>query len=335
MALVLGGTTNSRLNNYCVFGAAQPFDSCYRYGTPCSPDAKNNDGWLICEYHLSARFKMEKMVLPIPDAEGNTYYRSVGKSLVSHKAQGNQRVLVPTKENYQTVLNIMGLSLAEQYIMHIIYENNEHRDQICQLLEVNERYEVETYKIIEQIDQHTNMVIGAVTPNKYCHRLQNNGERIWVSNDNPTRVAVGQIFEDQPPFVKNLIEKAAAPETIQFQDEILMLRNCHTCTFGKEGLVASVTLYNPVEPRYRNSSAENVLQVERVLKFKGNDNALQRSLNRYEPYPIVVPVIVGTQIITPMSSVPRRRIAIVDTTTVPTTPARPSATEMVTDNMAQ
>jgi hypothetical protein len=51
MALVSGALSTNRLRNYCVFGAVQPFDNCRAYGSPCSPDSTNNDGWFICDYH--------------------------------------------------------------------------------------------------------------------------------------------------------------------------------------------------------------------------------------------------------------------------------------------
>lgn len=294
MALVVSGMATGRINNYCIFGSVQPFDACGPYRSPCSDDAKNNDGWLICDYHLSTRFKMEKMVLPIPDADGTALNRTLARSLVNHKAIGDERILVPTKRNYMSVLNILALQLAEQYIFHIIYENDVERERICQMLEISERFENDAYKVVDTINARTSAIMAMVTPNRYCSRPLYTDDRIWsVTDENNVG---GQVFNEMPPFLKNLISKAVGPEIMQIENEELLLRNCATCHITQSGLVADVRLYNPIESKYRRSANENVLQIENVLKFRGNANALQKNLNRYDPYSLEVPLMLGTQI---------------------------------------
>nr|QIT08140.1 capsid protein [Lymantria dispar multiple nucleopolyhedrovirus] len=292
MALVSGALSTNRLRNYCVFGAVQPFDNCRAYGSPCSPDSTNNDGWFICDYHSSIRFKIEKMVLPIPDAEGNIYNRTVGKSLVNHKTLGAARVLIPTRDNYKTVLNLNSMSLAEQLVTHMIYDNVEEQEAVCKALQHNENFQTETYRLAEDMFNRTSAILAMTNPRRYCSQVNSNYARIWTTDD--VNVA-GNVFESMPPFLKNLINVAVAPEQIMIDEETLVIRNCPTCNIDDSGLVANVQLYNPVVPRYRSTFNENVLHVENVLKFKGNANALQKSLSRYEPYPIVVPLMLGTQ----------------------------------------
>nr|ANS70979.1 capsid protein [Lymantria dispar multiple nucleopolyhedrovirus] len=307
MALVNGAITTNRLKNYCVFGAVQPFDNCRSYGSPCSPDSTNKDNWFICDYHSSIRFKIEKMVLPIPDAEGNIYNRTVGKSLVNHKAEGDARILIPTKENYMNVFNMKSMSLAEQLIMHMIYENEREQEIICRTLQYNENFQTETYKVAESVFNRTTAILAMTNPRRYCSQVNSNDSRVWSTlNDN----LGGQTFETMPPFLMNLINMAVAPEIIIIDSEELLIRNCATCQILDRGLVANVPLYNPVVPRYRNAFNDNILQIENVLKFKGNANALQKSLSRYEPYPIVVPLILGSQTLNANRNPPTNRFTL-------------------------
>lgn len=257
------------------------------------------------------------MVLPIPDADGNTYYRTVGKSLVNHKAVGNDRILIPTRDNYESVLNIRALPLALQLVVHMIYDNVPEQEAICQLLQVNENFQKDTYKIAENLYSRTESILALTNPSRYCSRVALDGERIWGNGERNT---AGEVYRRMPTFLQNLIDKAVAPDTMQIENEELLIRNCYTCQIKSEGLVADVHLYNPVEPKYRAGLNENVLQVENVLKFKGNSNAMQKSLNRYEHYPITVPLMLGTQIVVTAKTVPRSRAYTITDLSNPATP---------------
>ncbi|AKR17372.1 VP39 [Urbanus proteus nucleopolyhedrovirus] len=291
MALLPLGVSSTRLKNYCVYGAIQPFDSCRVYGTPCSPDANINDKWFICEYHCSIRFKIEKMVMPIPDAEGTVYNRTVGRSLVNHKTEGDNRILIPTRYNYETVLNVRAMPLAEQLVTHMIYENKPEQDRICQLLQYNENFETNMYPIVENIYSKTIAILSMTDNTRYCSQVQTNDTRIFADQTS------NAVFVNMPKFLQNLILRCVAPEILRIDEEELLLRNCATCNLYEDGLRADVNLYNPVVPKYRSGYNDSVLQVESVLKFRGNSNALQTNLARYEEYPIVVPLISGNQIL--------------------------------------
>ncbi|AOL56799.1 VP39 [Chrysodeixis includens nucleopolyhedrovirus] len=296
MALVSSGSISNRMNNYCIFQAVRPFDVCRTYGSPCSPDANVDDGWFICDFHASVRFKMEKMSMPIVDGEGNTYYRTVGKSLVNHKAVGNDRILIPTRENYQTVLNVMALPLPEQLVLHIIYNNYEAQEQVCQSLRYNESFQLELVNIVNDLYSITTHVLSQTDPTRFCSVVKNNSARTYSWDDESDDISE-RVVASMPPFLQNLINKCVAPQIMKISTESLEFRNCATCRFDSTGLVANVPFYNPVQPKYRSGINENFLQIENVLKFKGNATALQRSLARYEQYPMMVPLIMGSEIL--------------------------------------
>ncbi|QHB21739.1 vp39 capsid [Artaxa digramma nucleopolyhedrovirus] len=301
MSLLPAGSTTNKVKSYCVFNAVQPFDTCRRYSVPCTPDNVIDDGFFICEGHMLP-LKLEKMVLPINDADGNTFNRTIAKSLVSHTHVGDERILVPTKNNYQTVLRINNLSYAEQLVWHMIYENEKEQQRVCKLLETNERFEIETYAIAETIYSKTSQILAMTNPKRYCSRVDSNTERVWGTADENN--LAGIIFLDMPPFMQNFINKAVAPEKMRIENDTLLIRECPTCHIRETGLVADVVLYNPVVPKYSNRINQNVLQIENVLKFKGNARALQYVLRRYEPYPVVVPLFLGEQIVTTVKTLP-------------------------------
>ncbi|QEI03456.1 VP39 [Spodoptera cosmioides nucleopolyhedrovirus] len=300
MALTPVSSTATRRGNYCIFGAVQPFDVCRTYSNNCSPDANFDDGWYICEYHASIRFKMEKMAMPIPDGEGNTYFRTVGKSLVSDKAEGNERILIPTADNYETVLNINAMSLPEQLVFHMIYNNKAKQERVCQMLQFNEHFQTDIYKLVEDVYNNTMSVLALTDPTRYCSRVSQNSTRIYGVNDEND--IAEQTISRMPGFLQNLINKCVAPQTMTIEKQTLEFRNCTTCRIDSTGLVADVKLYNPVEPKYRSGYNENYLLIDSVFKFRGNSRALQTALNRYEQYPVVVPLILGSEIVVTANS---------------------------------
>jgi Baculovirus major capsid protein VP39 len=309
MALALPTPTNRGVKSYCIFNGVQPIDSCRRYESPCTPDNTVDDKFLICEGHLLP-LKMEKRYLPIPDADGNTYNRSVAISLVHHDAVGDERILIPTKNNYQTVLKLNNLSYAEQLVWHKIYENEAEQERICSLLEANERYQTETYAIAENIITKTDAILAMANPRSYCTRAATEIARVFGTETDSSTV-----YQQMPPFMQNLINRAVAPEVMQIENVSLMLRNCATCHIRDVGLLADVPLYNPIIPKYANRVNQNLLRIENVLKFKGNANALQRILNRYPPYPIEVPLFLGEQIVTTVNSVIQRNVKLINLST--------------------
>nr|WRQ96335.1 vp39 [Mamestra configurata nucleopolyhedrovirus A] len=290
MALTPYGSNQPQSNN-CIFGAIRPFDTCRTYSNPCSNDASQEDGWFICEYHLSIRFRMEKMVLPIPDAEGTIYNRSVGKSLIS--GTESNRVLIPTKTNYEEVLKLPSMSLPEQLIFHMIYDEPDKQNEICKLLQYNENFHSDLYKVVERVYNKTAEVLAKTNPERFCARVNINNTRAYGPADETDIASV--TYNAMPGFLKNLINKSVAPCTMDFPGGSINLRNAPTCAITEVGLVASADIYNPVVPKYMSMTNENILQIDYVPRFQGNAVALQTSLSRYEHYPLVVPLMVGNE----------------------------------------
>ncbi|ABY65803.1 vp39 capsid protein [Orgyia leucostigma nucleopolyhedrovirus] len=301
----------TRRKSYCVFNAVQPLDGCRSYGSPCTNDNTVDDGFYICDGHLLA-LKMEKMSLPIPDADGNTYNRTLARSLVTHTDVGDKRILVPTKNNYQTVLHVNNLSNAEQLVWHMIYENESEQERICKLLEANEDFRTRTYPIADNIFSATTSILAMTNPRRYCSRVNSSNDRIWGANDVDNEA--GRAFLAMPPFMQNLINKAVAPEKMRIDDNTLLIRESPTCHIRENGLVADVALYNPKRSKYISDNENlNVIRMTTNLKFEGNAYALQRQLTRYEAYEIGAPLFLGEQIVTTANTaVPARVFTVSD-----------------------
>ncbi|QDL56966.1 VP39 [Dione juno nucleopolyhedrovirus] len=303
MALVSPGVSSRRSTNHCVFGAIEPFDSCITYRSPCSSDASVDDGWFICDYHLKLRFKMSKMVLPIFDEDDNQYKRTIARHLVGHKERGDKRILVPTRNNYMTVFNLPSMMLSEQLIFHLIYDNRLEVNRICASLKNNENFMESTYSVVENVYNSTRNILSLTDPQAYCSRVANDDVRFFdatVVNNNYQAGNGDTVFNNMPGFLRNLIRRAVAPETLQIDTEDLRLRNSNTCVINDTGLVATVEgteLYNPVRSSDIIKTRPNRLQIRNVLKFEGDTRALERALGRYEEYPLFVPLFLGYQLV--------------------------------------
>ncbi|AUR45092.1 vp39 protein [Spilosoma obliqua nucleopolyhedrosis virus] len=303
MALVSPGVSSRRSTNHCIFGSIEPFDTCITYRSPCSSDASVDDGWFICDYHLKLRFKMSKMVLPIYDEDDNQYKRTIARHLVGHKERGVKRILVPTRNNYTTVFNLPGMMLAEQLIFHLIYDNRAEVDRICSSLRTSESFMDNMYNVVESVYNSTRNILLLTDPQAYCTRVANDDVRFFdatVVNNNYQPGSGDTVFNAMPGFLRNLIRRAVAPETLQIDSEDLRLRNCRTCVIDQTGLVATIEgteLYNPVRTSDIIKTRPNRLQIRNVLKFEGDTRALERTLGRYEEYPMYVPLFLGYQLV--------------------------------------
>ncbi|AVA31153.1 vp39 [Oxyplax ochracea nucleopolyhedrovirus] len=300
--MLVVATNSRRLTNYCIFAAIVPFDACITYKSPCSPDASVDDGWFICDYHLKLRFKMAKLVLPIFDEDDNQFKRTVARHLVGHKDKN--RILVPTAQNYETVLNLNGMMQSEQLIFHLIYNNTRRVNEICNMLQNSESYITNTYNIIENIYSHTQNILALTDPKAYCSRVSRDDVRYFNVNRNNTVRDI--TFNNYTGFLQNLIRRAVAPEILQIDSEELRLRNCATCDITENGLTATVEgteLYNPIKNCDIVGRQPNRLQIRNVLKFEGDTRGLERTLARYEEYPMYVPLFLGYQLIKSQNNV--------------------------------
>lgn len=263
------------------------------------------------------------MVFPIPDGDYTVYYRSVGKSLISDT--NTDRIFIPTKQNYETVLNIPAMSLPEQLVFHMIYDNRAKQDEVCRMLQFNESFQTDLYRVVEQVYNKTAAVLALTDPSRYCSRVSQNAERIYGTNDRNN--IADQTYDSMPGFIKNLIYKCVAPQTLDVQGSRLELRNCATCQITEEGLVSHINLYNPVVPKYRSNYSDSVVHVENVLKFRGGNKALQTGLARYEPYPLIVPLMLGSEVMVTNKNVKRMPLPqILPPLTIPPGGTIPTAT---------
>jgi len=275
----------SRLRSYCVFQNVQPieFIGCTNYKSPCSEDASYNDGVYMCQYHLSRFFKIEKTSMAIPDGTGNKYYRLVGKSLISQNAR--DRVLIPTADNYQSVLNVAILPPAERLILHMIYRNKTLADEICTQLRQQENFRSD---VVESVSSAASRLIHLTDPDAYCSTVSDpNNVRLFVKDPEL------RVYTSFPPFIKNLVNKLVAPEVLTINTHQFLLKNSATVAINNTGLTA-IKLYNEVEPKYLYNRNNNQLEIRNVVQFVGNDEALNKKLSRFECHPIVVQLFLGS-----------------------------------------
>ncbi|USC25933.1 vp39 [Palpita vitrealis nucleopolyhedrovirus] len=307
MALVPVGMAPRQMRmNRCIFSSIVSFDACITYKSPCSPDAYYDDGWFICNEHLVKRFKMSKMVLPIYDEDDNQFKMTIARHLVGHaEDKPLKRILVPTSANYQEVFNLNSMMQAEQLIFHMIYNNNNAVNEICNNLRVTEGFANNTQHIIYDVYSNTKSILDMTDPQTFCSRVSKDELRFFGSTSaNEQNITPADTYFNQfSGFLQNLIRRAVAPEIIQIDKEELRLRNCATCIINAEGLIASVPsgveLYNPLR---RNDIAAvrnqpNRLQIRNVLKFEGDTRELDRTLSGYEEYCTSVPLFLGIQLI--------------------------------------
>lgn len=291
------------MGNYCIFGANVELDLCNtRRRNNCSSDARNNDGWFICNAHLSRKFKMQKNAIPISDIEGTTFYRSSGISLVGHEETGKDRILIPNRNNYESVMNIQQMSLADQLILHQIYDNVEAQRTVCLSLRnatsyerLSERFDQVIWPPLKLLYERTRSILAMTDPSSFCAKVIGDGVHVYGSSDRGEDIS-SRIVREMPSFIRNLINKCVAPEILKIESKEIMLRNCATCHIDETGLVASVRLYNPYIPRFINKDESDYIQVETVVKFRGNPTALNEQMAVYSEHQIHVPVMLGVEI---------------------------------------
>ncbi len=247
---------------------------------------------------------MEKNSIPISDQEGTTFYRSSGISLVGQEEVGNRRILIPSRNNYETVLNVNQMSTADQLIVHMIYENIQAQKEVCARLRdysglerLSERFDQGVWAPLKMLYERTASILAKTDPNSFCSRINNINVRLYGANDIAENLS-DDIVKKMPPFLRNLIHKCVAPETMKVETKTIMLRNCPTVHIDESGLVASVQLYNPITPRYFSKNESDYIRIETVVRFSGNAEALNENISMYCEHPLYVPVMLGIEVIT-------------------------------------
>jgi hypothetical protein len=222
---------------------------------------------------------------------------------VGHKERGDQRILVPTRANYESVLKVPTLMQSEQLIVHMIYDNARRINEICNSIR-NVEYMEGVHQIIEEVYSNTRSILALTDPNAFCSRVAQDELRYFSPYEGaaaPEGAATADtVFARMPGFLQNFIKRAVQPEMLQIDTEELRLRNCPTCRIDSRGLVAEVDgvqLYNPIKPNDIIRFQPNRLQVRNVLKFEGDTRSLAKTLSYYEEYPLEVPLYLGRQII--------------------------------------
>jgi hypothetical protein len=104
----------------------------------------------------------------------------MGRHLVDHRKK--DRILIPSVDNYQTVLNISGLLKAEQLIFHLIYKNTTAVEEICRSLGNSESFMENSYSTVEEIFSQTQNILALTDPTAYCSRVSRDEQRFFNTN---------------------------------------------------------------------------------------------------------------------------------------------------------
>lgn len=247
----------------------------------------------MCQYHLSRFFKIEKTSMAIPDGIGQKYYRIVGKSLINQSAKGNDRILIPTYNNYQNVLRVDMLPPSERLVLHLIYNNTEAAAAICAQLQVQENFRSD---VVESISQTASRIVHMTDPAAICSIVSRDLRSFTITANVAESSETNTAYNSFPPFIKHLVNVLVAPMTLTLGTSIFNLKNSATVTINNLGLTA-VSLYNEVEPKYLYNRNDNILDIRTVIQFVGNSDVLNKKLARYECHPIIVQLFLGSQTI--------------------------------------
>jgi Baculovirus major capsid protein VP39 len=280
--MIVNDNNRQRFNMYCVFGVVAPLDFCNDYDSPCSDDAKVKDGWNVCDYHASKFFRIDKRIVFIGAANNTGFQRIVARSLVGE--EDSNRVLVPNKSNYETVLGVEFMSMSERIVMYTIYDEPDKRTRIVEQLKYNERYDVD---VIKDIFVYIDGIVASTRSDTLA--LQPHIQEVRTMGNEPEQLTY---FNSLPPFIKNLVQQAVAPEQYTIGTKDLLLRNCNTCSITPRGLEASVRLYNPCRAKLLPKS-NRFFGVRSVIEVEGSAEARGMNLGKYDRFAVEVLLYLG------------------------------------------
>lgn len=204
-----GNTFACGLVNYCIFQGVTPpeYYPCDTIRVPCSEDGKNDDGTFICEYHLSKFFMMEKMVLEIPSGMGKSFKTLIGKTLIQQDDQ--RRIMIPTKQNFKSVLKVDFLSTTERYVIYKIYDQKDDARRLCEDLKNQDYFSEELWS---QLSSIVDQILGRTNPDDFCRTYDVAYNRIYTSK--LPEVGLDYEFPLYPPPIPNDENEQARLERI-------------------------------------------------------------------------------------------------------------------------
>ncbi|AAS82652.1 ORF086 [Agrotis segetum granulovirus] len=282
------------LTNLCIFQGVQPpeFLNCRPYEPPCI-QPYNDDGTFICQYHLAKYFKMEKMVVRIGSGVGPEFDMLIGKTLIQQNTEDARRIMIPLPSNFLTYLQVENMSATEKFVFYSIYERQDLIAELCRGLVSQEYYTDDVLAKLQSVVSH---IMGLINPAIYCRPEIIRDIR---SFDNPPGNGVQTaVFDQMPPFLKNLIRLTVRPQTMTVSNTQLLLAQVPTCDLVPERGLVAANLYNPTKSRFlANPLREPRFQVRTVVEFEGRATRRQEGLQGYEVYVVNRPLWLGTEVI--------------------------------------
>lgn len=280
------------LRNLCIFQGVQPPDylNCRPFTPPCVLPY-NRDGTFICQYHLSKYFKIKKMVLKISDGVTADFDMLIGKTLIQQNTDEARRIMIPTKQNYIQYLRVDNMTATEKFVFYTIYEEPEKIRDLCLGLRDQEYY---TEDVLRNLQSVVGQIMGQIEPALYCRPEFVSEYRNF--NNPPDLGTQQQVYDNFPPFLRNLIRLLVRAQVMTVNKETLNLEQVPTCDIVEgKGLIAN-NLYNPTKPDFTaNPYRESKFQVRNVMQFGGRATKYQEGLSGYEVYKLDRPLFLGTE----------------------------------------
>lgn len=287
--------------NQCIFKPYGPLAVCptnlqnsFRYyGRECSSDAivtvrsENDTSPRYKDFverakvganHMETFFNIKIVQFDeIKDDFGKSFVRYMGQSLLEYD-DVNKGILIPFKSNYKEHFKIERLPLETQFVLKMIYADsidveNLNRDgaelndfqtlfkQLCADNYTHKRYILDLYGRTRDLinETRTNTLAG----------LCSQPDEIFVTFSGPQQA----ILDEQPPFIKNLVQNVVFPDTLTLRPTSKILRFQPTCSIERDGLKVK-DLYNPdalIEER--PLFTENDFIVKQAMRFLEPENA--------------------------------------------------------------
>lgn len=251
------------------------------------------------------------MAFQIPSSGGGPPFTMlVGKTLLQQNSKN--RIMIPTKDNYETHLKVDMMSATEKFVFYNIYDEPEVTAQgqpgkiraLCESLRGQEFY---TEDVLSDLYSIVAQLKGRVNPAIYCRPIIDESTRNYdaVFLGGPEEMAQGgqqAVYDNMPVFIKNLIDRLVRPVVLTVTNietsYPFNLALVPTCNLEADKGLTAPALYNPEQPPLYNRYGlmrEPKFQIRVLYDFEGRASREQRALANLEVYKVARPLLLGTE----------------------------------------
>ncbi|ABC74966.1 major viral capsid protein 39 [Neodiprion abietis nucleopolyhedrovirus] len=267
--------------NECIFRYARENDKLNQTIDPGYNCSNYLSGLYICQKHLEDYFRLS--LRKINQLEGTDQGRVFERLSVLSRLPHNyrNRVIVPTRRNYEDIFKVAYLPISYQLVFHLLYQNQSAIDKICQDVKISgNKFSINGGAIDALISDVKKRLAGIITTDIKCSVEVTSVTRTWESVPN-----IINIMDDpqEPLFIKNLITNLICPRAMVIDNKTFKFETAANVIFVEEGLIVD-NLYNPeaeLYPLYNNRTISvNKVTTVSGLPLSNIDVRGLRSVNR-------------------------------------------------------